>query len=456
MNRRKTILFGIIALGVCIAAGITVYFFVPKGRLDAKTLAIRQTLYQAVSDLKNGKRENIVSLLNAISSDNAYASEALLPDYISFLKDSDGQVQWLGAAGLYKVKNTKATKLLFGYLKEKDLRNLEEQVQKGKLEVMQYMGQIQASIMAIMAIGESGDKSAIPLLESLRGIKGLQMEHGPDPVEKALAQLGSVKSLSNIPPGTDSITVSRASSAIRSIRDPNKTAELIATAKDNNCAENIRSAAIGALGAMKDVNNLPFILSIVKDQNYPEMVRGTAAEEAAKTKKPDAEESLLNMAKSSNSDIRIDGLFQLAKLNNEKYMPNILKIVLDKTVPLEERTELSERIALRTEPKELTLHVEMLKSALKAAKDDNSPADEIRVYIWKAFNKATGEEPKLELNNDKPAYEWLSWDFRNKFQEENVHLSAEELRNKVNAKIKSIIIKWNPENIVQKQETSEN
>jgi HEAT repeat protein len=445
MNKKTIYILGIGAFCICVAIWIVINNFVSKEKIDTNTLALRQTLQQAVSDAKKGKRDTIFSLINAIARDKAYTSEYLMPDYISFLKDSDGQVQWFGAMGLYKVKNSKGTKALFEYLKAKDIRNFVEMGKNGQVDEYQYGCGIYASVNAILALGESGDKSTIPLLESLRGIKDLQMEHGPDPVEKALVQLGSVKSLSNIPPGTDSITVMRAASAIRSIRDPNKTSELIATAKDYNCAENIRSAAIGALGAMKDVNILPFILSVIKDQNYPEMVREAAAEEAAKTNRPDAEDTLLNMAKSYDSEIRIDGLFQLAKLNNEKYMPNILKIVLDKTVPLEERTELSERIALRTEPKELTSHVEMLKSALKAAKDDNSPADEIRVYMWKAINKATGEEPKLELKDDKPAYEWLSWDFSLKFERENVHLSSAELRNKVNDKIKSIIIKWNSE-----------
>jgi HEAT repeat protein len=445
---------GIIALGVCIV-GMVVYYFIPKGRVDSNTIALRQTLLQAVAEAKKGNRDILLQIISAIGKgDKRYISEVLLPDYISFLKDSDGQVQWLAATGLYKSKSPKGTKPLFEYLKAKDIRNLAEKAKKGQVDEYQYGCGIYASVNAILALGESGDKSVIPLLESLQGIQELQMEWGPGPVEKALAQLGSFKSLSNIPPrspGADDTKIMRAASAIREIRDPKMVPQLIATVKDRNCAENIRAAAISALGEIKDVDSLPFILSVVNDPNYPEMVREDAAKEASKAHQPDAEEALLNMAKSSDSEIRIDGLFQLAKLNNEKYMPNIIKIVVDKTVPLEERTELSIRIANRTEPEELKPHVEMLRSGLKAVKEDNSPADEVRVFMWKALNKATGEEPKLELKDDKPAFRWLSWDFSLKFERENVHLSAAELRNKVNDKIKSIIVNWNPENGGEKQ-----
>jgi hypothetical protein len=66
--------------------------------------------------------------------------------------------------------------------------------------------------------------------------------------------------------------------------------------------------------------------------------------------------------------------------------------------------------------------------------------------MWKALHRATGEEPPLELMDGRLAYDELCYDFETKFNRENVHASAEEIDQMVNEKIKSIIIKWNPEN----------
>ena len=137
-------------------------------------------------------------------------------------------------------------------------------------------------------------------------------------------------------------------------------------------------------------------------------------------------------------------------MNSGKYVPKILKTVLDESAPLAEREELSDKMANAMEPKELKPHAEMLRMGIKAVKKGGSPADTIRVYMWKALHRATGEEPPLELMDGRLAYDELRYDFEGKINEKltmerNTSPWPEELNRLVDEKIKSIVVKWQPQ-----------
>ena len=409
---------------------------------------IRGILRRAVENAKKDvrKESELLRIIEALGTDKGLpVSRELLPDFISFLKEKDPYLQVLGAHGLYVLKSPKSKEALTEYLKGKDFAELATKVRAGQ----PYTAwEIRAAMVAILTLGEIGDKSAIPLLESLRGAK-LQFEWGGGPVERALAKLGpeGIRSLSNLGPKADYSQISKATAALWGVSDPNMVPALIETVKDANCAIEIRVAALGALGNMKDDDAIPFILATMTDAVQPKYLRISAAVWAGRTHRLEAEEAILKILDDPNCDSssRISCLMGLVRLNSEKYMPKILKIVIDESAPLEDRKILAGQMANAMEPKELTPHAEMLRMGIKAVKKDGSPADEVRVYMWKALHRATGEEPPLELIDEKLAYEELRYDFEMRFRRENIDAPPDKIQHMVNEKIKSIVVKWQPQ-----------
>jgi len=436
---------GILAFAICLVLGTIAPVTIGSPGEDPNS--IREKLHQAVENAKKDvrKESELLEIIDALGTDEGLpVSKELLPDFVSFLKEKDPRLQVLGTKGLYVLKSPKSKEALTKYLKGKDFAKLATKVRTGQ---PCSAWEIRAAMVSILVLGEIGDKSAIPLLESLRGVKELH-EWGVDPVERALAKLGpeGIRSLCNLGPKTDYDQILKATAALRGVSDPNTVPALIETVKDTNRAEEIRVAALGALGNMKDVNAIPFILATMMDVAQPKYLRICAAVWAGRTHLPEAEEAILKILDDPNcGSSRISCLMGLVRLNSGKYVPKILKIVLDESAPLEEREILSGQMANAMEPKELKPHAEMLRMGIKAIKKGGSPADTIRVYMWKALHRATGEEPPLELMDGRLAYDELRYDFETKFNRENVHASAEEIDQMVNEKIKSIVVKWQPQ-----------
>jgi len=437
---------GILAFVICIVLGTIAPVTIGNPGEDPNS--VRDKLRQAVENAKKDvrKESELLRIIEALGTDKGLpVSRELLPDFISFLKEKDPYLQVLGAHGLYVLKSPKSKEALTEYLKGKDFAELATNFHAGQ----PYSAwELRAAMVAILVLGDIGDKSAIPLLESLRGVKELH-EWGVDPVERALAKLGpeGIRSLCNLGPKADYSQISKATAALRGVSDPNTVPALIETVKDANCAEEIRVTALGALGNMKDVNAIPFILATMMDVAQSKYLRICAAVWAGRTHLPEAEEAILKILDDPNCDSssRTSCLMGLVRLNSGKYVPRILKIVLDESAPLAEREKLSGQMANAMEPKELEPHAEMLRMGIKAVKKGGSPADIIRVYMWKALHRATGEEPPLELMDGRLAYDELRYDFETRFTRENVHASAEEIEQMVNEKIKSIVVKWQPQ-----------
>ena len=225
------------------------------------------------------------------------------------------------------------------------------------------------------------------------------------------------------------------------MRDPKQVPALIATAKDNQALPGIRAAAIEALGNIKDVDTSPFLLSILKDPQYGSL-RTIAATAAANTGEPEVEQELLAMLESSDNELQPDCWLSLVKMKPNIYLPKVLAIVNDKSANLAEREKLAKGLFYTAAVPHLIANADQLLLGAKADKSDGTPADAVRVFMWKAYNKATGKEPSLEVRDEKLAKRHLVHDIQLRVRRENVHASAAERQALIDKKIKSILTRW--------------
>jgi hypothetical protein len=87
----------------------------------------------------------------------------------------------------------------------------------------------------------------------------------------------------------------------------------------------------------------------------------------------------------------------------------------------------------------------MLTDGIKAVMPDGTPADCVRVLMWKAYNKATQKEPRLEVKDEKKAYEVFRGYFHQAIIIERRYSDYDELCRRLDEKIKSIVVQWKPE-----------
>ena len=426
-------------------------------RSAEKLKSAREQVLQAVEDAKKGNMGQISLVIQVIGKgDKKYISEDLLSDYFSFLKDKNGKVQQLGAIGLCRIRTPKATKALFEYLKAKDLHKLDKSLEKGNVDFDQAAGEVYASVIAISALAVSGDKSAIPLLQSLQSIRCLDLE-GSYPVEVALARLGAIDSLTNIPPNADKKKISRASSTIRKIRDPNKIPELIATARNPKIADPIRYSSIKALGEIgKDNSNSlgigDFLVDIIGDSGYSRIYRMYAAIAAGKTKAPIAENPLLAHAQDPNSDIRQYALMGLVLYKPETYLNSFVERIIDPNENLEFRKSLTGVLNMYTQFEHgfLSDYRKQLYKCLSAADKDGKPINEIRVRMWELISDRYGDEPEIVLgSNSREAIVTLRSLIRHNLRRKR-HRSIQERDKIVEEKLRNILTILPPDSEVEK------
>lgn len=437
--------FGKPHLAICLLLGL---FVLPTTivRSAEKQTSAREQVLQAVESTKKGNMGQISLVLQFIGKgEKNYISKELLPDYISFLKDKHGKVQQLGAMGLCRIRTPEATKALFEYLKAKDLRKLDKDIEKGDVDFDHAAGEVYASVAAIWAMGVSGDKSAIPLLKSLQGIRCLGLE-GSYPVEAALARLGEINSLTNIPPDADRKKISRASSTIRKIRDPQKVPELIATVRNPKIADSIRYSSIKALGEIgKSNSNSPgisdFLVDIIGDSSYNRISRMYAAIAAGKTKAPITEKPLLAHAQDPNSDIRQYAFMGLVLSTPEKYLKSLVERIMDPNENLEFRKSLTGVLNMYTQFERgfLNDYREQLYKCLNAADRDGRPVNEIRVRMWELISDRYGDEPEIVLgSNSREAIVTLRSLIRHNLRRKR-HRSIQERDRKIEEKLRNIL-----------------
>lgn len=413
----------------------------PDQTIDKEKL-IREKLLQAVESAKRGDTGELTLIIDALG--RVDVSQELLSDFVSFLQDGNPQIQLLGTHGLYLLKSPESKQVLSEYLKGKDFAKLKERATTGAFDERRAARwEFRASLVVIAALGEIGDESAIPLLESLREVKVLQFElEGGAPVEQALAKLGAVESLLNIPPDADDRRIHNTANAIGKIRHPEKVPELMAVVYNENCAPPIRNSALEAVGKINTVGVPEFLLGVISDSQIPVLMRGTAVITAAQTGNEMFEETLLEIA-DSNSEIRIEGLCGLTLLKPDKYLKSIFRMIRDEKEPDKFRNTLAARfiiyIPLQQKRQMLEGQKDDLYACLNTNKTDGSPHDEIRVKMWRLINEVFGEEPSIVLSSKSSwGISTLKGIIRHKLQRRR-WLSVAEREKRVEEKFKSIV-----------------
>lgn len=412
--------------------------------LNSKKMVIREKMRRAVENASKGNRRELGEITNTLEQ---HVSKELLPDYISYLGNDNAQVQLLGASALYHLKDKESKDAVYQYVQGKDFKQLEKMVYAQDMDERDYTQQMLASSLAIMTLGDIGDESVIPLLESLKGIKDLKLEFGYGTVHHALAMIGpeGIRILSKIRSGDDPRDKMRTESAIRHVKDPACIGALIEIVKNLECPENIRGAAISALSEMDNSKEtIPFLISVMQSSEYSQYLREVAAKAIGTTDLPDARDALQKELENPDSTVSNACLLSLAANDPQKYLSEVMEWVMNTSLPMKDRKQLALGL-FHMDAQVLAGHNEEIASGLTATDKDKHPADEVRVYIWKTLNKSTGQEVSLEVEDETLAYQELYGEIRQKTIRENVHASVAEVKEMVDTRIKSIIIKWQPE-----------
>jgi len=360
----------------------------------------RETLHQACEKAKKDGPNELMALASSIEKQMDIRTRTdLRPDFEALLADKQPEAQYLGARGLSALKDPQSKEALFSFLKgkEKDLRATKEMRGLRTAEPGISAWEMRASAYAVKALGEVGDKSVIPLLESLQGIGVIQVESGGWPVEEALVKLGSLRSLTRLRNGDDPAKITPAACAMNTIKDPNSVPDLIAVVKDPNVAEDIRLGALSALGAIKADDASEFLIRTLDDPNAPKRMRAVAALTMGRSGDSSAEAQLKRHAEDRSSDIRADAFTGLMALRPAVYLDQWFRIVLD----VNEDPEFRSRVAGNDSaiPRQfLKDRKKELYACLAAAHSDGRPFDKIRGDIWVLINGLFWEEPPVVLS----------------------------------------------------------
>jgi hypothetical protein len=175
------------------------------GKSNGKVVLTREMLLQAVTAARKGDHLPLQVMQRAFGrSDRFIIPKDLLPVYVDLLKEEDPRVQRLGISGIVYFKATQSQAALVDYLKAKNPRQLQERFENATKDEQEkndreYSERMLNAAIAVWALGEVGDTSVIPLLESLRGIKEMQMEWVGNPVEKSIQRIKARQSASDPP-----------------------------------------------------------------------------------------------------------------------------------------------------------------------------------------------------------------------------------------------------------------
>lgn len=372
---------------------------VPAPPVDASRLT-SETIQQAFGKAKKDGPNELMAFASSIEKRADIRTRTdLRPDFEALLADKQPEAQYLGARGLSALKDPQSKQALFSFLKgkEKDLRATKEMRRLRTAEPGISAWEMRASAYAVKALGEVGDQSVIPLLESLQGIGVIQVESGGWPVEEALVKLGSLRSLTRLRNGDDPAKVTPAACAMNTIKDPNRVPDLIAVVKDPNVAEDIRLGALSALGAIRAADAFEFLVKTLDDPNMPKRMRCVAALTMGRSSHSSAEAQLRRHAEDRSSDIRADAFTGLMALRPTVYLDQWFRIVLDVNEDPEFRSKVAgndsaiPRQLLKDRKKELY-------ACLAAAHSDGRPFDKIRGDIWVLINGLFWEEPPVVLS----------------------------------------------------------
>jgi len=409
----------------------------------------RETIHAAAEKARKGDTQPILQLQSQMltQSKTFRPPSAMRREFEAMLKDPNTDVQVLGACGLNALKSRESMDALVEYITEVNLRQMEASNKRAQPPVGEtgdsQRNRLKAATIAIMTLGEIGDDSVIPLLESLRNLDCLSGEFGGGAAQQALSRLGvaGVKSLSNIRPG-DAYGENgmKAHAAIRSIRDARQIPALIATTNDDNVHVGIRMAAVGALAEMKSADVFPFLGSVIQDDSYPVGVRMEAARGVSGYKDRAAENLLLHAIETTTGSLRAACVATLARCDARRYIPQGLRFVIDNTNPLSEREQVALWLPI-SHADALTSDVQqLLDECLQASTSEDKPADEIRISAWRIIFGMLDKEPVLEVRDVQTARFYLRDHVKGKARK--MRLPYDQEKAWIDNKLQTLVTQW--------------
>jgi HEAT repeat protein len=401
MKRRTQRIVGV--GGICALIVLVVFGVVRYAHQEPLTPdPVRPGLQAAVAGAKTGNRGVLDSVIEQVNRRDLKISEALLPDFASFLRDSDPQVQLLGATGLFVLSSPKSKGPLTKYLKSVDTSQFRAKPENRntpatEMQTKRFLWAWQAVGLAAAALGNVGDESSIPALEAVKDCPPFEFW---DPVSGALAKLYAAKELrTGARPSANMRDVARAEEGIRQIRDPKEVQHLMALVRAKKS-----TAALEALADMNSPEVASFLASVVSDTSYPDGFRCVAALSAGKTHANNVEKPLLDLANDPNLTRRAYALTSLALYNPEKYFPRVCDAIMD----VQEAQWLRGELLLRAYnhlPRELLRgQREQLYRCLQAKDRNDRADDEVRVKTWMLIDEFLGEEPPIVLSSKSSLY----------------------------------------------------
>lgn len=138
-------------------------------------------------------RENDMSLLgnvkHAIGKDSTKVPRELLPVFTSLLRDENSRIQQLGLVGLHRLKDPSTQSSLIEYVKQINPRKLEAEQGADPSHEPEYSRAMLNAATAVLLLGDLADESAIPFLQSLRGIRDLKLEWSEDVTHQAITKI---------------------------------------------------------------------------------------------------------------------------------------------------------------------------------------------------------------------------------------------------------------------------
>jgi HEAT repeat protein len=359
---------------------------------------MRPWLKAAVAAPKKGDG-SLDSIIDQINRRDLKISDALLPDFASFLRDPDPQVQLLGATGLRALANPKSAKPLMKYLYAVDTSSFhpKPEVQNAPVTEMQakrILWTWQAVSTAAAALGDLGDASAIPAIERVKDCPSFGSR---DSVTDTLSKLGAVRSIARLPHDATREQKSQASSMMSNVRDPKKVPELMRVVRDKKAGEGVRAGAVAALGEINPPGVAKFLVSVFQDGSYPASIRYSALSAAGKTHDPNVEEPLLRFTDDPDYRVRVGALTALVMCSPPKYISRWFDAIMDTR---ESTTYRAEFLMLVGDlPAEfMRTQKQQFYRCLEATDVDGKPNDQIRATAWYQINRIFREQAPVTFS----------------------------------------------------------
>ena len=165
MSKRTSIAGAILVLGSGIALA------------EERLHLTAERVTEAVSKAKTGKTELMDEIERALAhSKDIEVPKGLLPLFTSLLKEPSSRIQRFGIAGMTHFKDRKSQADLVEFIEKTDPQKLEKQWGNDPQREPEYSRIMLNVALAVCLLGEVGDQSVLPVLDSLRGIKDLQLE----------------------------------------------------------------------------------------------------------------------------------------------------------------------------------------------------------------------------------------------------------------------------------------